>query len=243
MPSSRKNVSSRPPLRVKSALPAPRVAPRRVHVPVLRRRPVQVVLAVVALVVAAFVVRGGLQLWRHHTTTAHQKAAVKRFDSQFRADLSPLSTVFSQQSSSPQSFLAGSLPQAQFVSQTAQWLATLRAFSGQMTSASPPQPLLKARAVLVQAANLFIDSIKVFQTAGTTTDLKGRTDLVQQGNNIWSHATAVLEDGVQEETTVLNDFHLPLPSGITPANLKQPPSMPPEVSSPSPQPLPSASAP
>ena len=237
MPSTRKNVSARPPIRAKTALPAPRVAPRRVHVPLLRRRPVQVVLAILIIGVAALGIWSGLQLWHHHTNTAHDKAAAKRFDAQFRQDVTPLNTVLNQESSSPQSFLAGSLPQGQFVSQTAQWLATFRAFSGQMTSAKPPQPLLKARAVLAQAATLFIDSIKAFQIAGTTTDPKARTDLVQQGNNIWSHATAVLDDGVQEETTVLHDFGLPLPSGITPADLTRPPPMPSEVSSPTPKPL------
>jgi hypothetical protein len=198
---------------------------------------------VVVLGLLALGVWRGLSFWHHHRATARTKAAVKVFDGQFHAAVTPLNTVFSQENTVPQSFLVGSVSQTAYVSQTAQWLTTLRAFSSQMAATKPPQPMLKPRAEIVDAANLFIDAVKDFQLAGTTTDGKARTQLVQQGNNTWSHATAVLEAALEDEAIVLHNYRLPLPSGVTPSTLNSPPPTPAEVYNPQGNNLPSSGGP
>lgn len=238
----KKPTPSRPPIRAKSALPAPRVSEKRVHVPWHQRKAIRVVLAVLAVIVLAIVVRQVHRYWHHHTVTAHNKTAVKAFDTQFQSQLSPLNTFVTQAQTSPAAFAAGLMGQPDYVSQTAQWLATANSLRTQLSSAKTPAPLASARAQLVTAADVLIDSINQFQLAGTTTDKATVKALVQQGTNTLGHGLSVLENAVQAEEVVVNSYGLPLPSGVTPSILKSTPQAPPAVipvQSPVPSPSPS----
>jgi len=234
MSPGKKTPPARPPVRAKSALPAPRVARKRVHIPWYRQRGVQITGGIVVLVLLFFAVKFGLKFWHHHTTTQHYKTAAKEFDGRFRAAITPLTNVFNQESTTPSSFLLGSVSQTAYVSQTAEWLSAFRSFSSQAQAAKPPPPMQKARAEMVQAADVFIDAVKDFQVAGTTTDGKARTTLIQQASSTWSHGVAVLETALQDEAIVLHNYALPLPSQVSPSSLSSPPPMPPEVYNPGP---------
>lgn len=240
----KKNTPARPPVKAKSALPAPRVTPKRTHTPWHQRRVVRVIGLVVLV---AIVILGALEahsFWKHHTTTTHLKAQVKTYDTQFQTELSPIGTFLTQAQNSPPQFIGGLMKQADYVSQTAQWYTTMETLSKQLTSAKVPAPLAKANAELIQGVQVFIDAINQFKLAATTTDKAAAAQLVQLGTNTVTHAETVFSDGAQEEAIVVHAYGLPLPSGETPAVLQSPPAAPPEtttVSPASPSPSPAAS--
>ncbi|HEU5001338.1 MAG TPA: hypothetical protein VFW71_00975 [Actinomycetota bacterium] len=238
----KKNAPARPPVKAKSALPAPRMAPKRVHIPWHRHTWVRIV---GLLVVVALVIVGALQVhsfWKHHTTTSHSKAQVKTFDAQFQSELSPIGTFLTQAQNSPPQYAGGLMTQANYVSQTAQWYTTMETLSKQLNAAKVPPILAKAKAELIQGVQVFIDAINQFSLAGTTTDKNIAAQLVQLGTNTVTHAETVFSDGAQEEAIVVHAFGLPLPSGETPAVLQSPPAAPPETTTVSPaSPSPSAS--
>src|SRR5260370_29968198 len=132
---------SRPPVRSKTALPAPRVAPKRIRGPWHRRRPVQVVLALIVLGFLVLAVTQAFSTWDHHQATMKAKKGVKAFDSAYQTDLSPLSNFFTQVNNSPQQYLGGVMSQATYATQTAQWLATFEPLRKHLSPASPPTPL------------------------------------------------------------------------------------------------------
>ena len=84
---------SRPPVRSKTALPAPRVAPKRIRIPWHQRRPVQVVLAVIVVGLLVLLVTQGLSTWHHHQATMKAKKGVKAFDAAYQTELTPLSNA------------------------------------------------------------------------------------------------------------------------------------------------------
>lgn len=237
--SPKNNPPSRPPARVKSSLPAPRVAPRRVHTPWRKRRGVQVLLGIIALGLAAVAIWRGLDFWHHHTTTVHTKAAVKNYDGMLQSDLSTLGTFLTQAVNTPPGFLSGGVSETAYLAQTAQWMNTVQTLRSQINSASTPGVLKKAQAELIQGADLMIDSVNQFQLAGTTKDPAERPTLIQDATNTLAHAEAVLSDGAQEEAETVVAYHLPLPSGETPSSLKVPPAAPPVTVTVTPQPSPS----
>jgi hypothetical protein len=220
---------TRPPVKAKSALPAPRVSTKRVHIPWHQRRTIQALIGLVLLAVVVFGVIQGRRFWHHHTVTAHNKTAVKAFDTAFQADLTPLGNFLTQAQNAPPQYIGGLMPLPTYTSQTAQWLATTEALRTQISNLKAPGPLAKAQAEIVQATDVLIDGVKAFQLAGTTTDKTAASTLVQQGTNTLSHGLAVLEDGATEEETVVHDYGLPLPSGVTPSSLTATPQAPPEV--------------
>lgn len=234
----KKGPPARPPARVKSSLPAPRVAPRRVHIPWRRRRSVQVLAGIVVLIVAAIAIRSAHRAWHHHTVTMHTKTAVKIYDGHLQTQLSPLNTFLSQAVNTPPNYLSGSVSQTAYVSQTVQWMTTVQKLRTQVFNSNPPTILKKARSELVQGADLMIDSVNQFQLASTTTDANQRAALVQSATNTLGHAEAVLSDGAQEEALIVVAYKLPLPAGETPASLKVPPQAPPVTITVTPQPSP-----
>jgi len=227
-----KSTPSRPPLKAKSSLPAPRVAPKRVHVPWYRRRPLQILLGLVVLLAAFIVISTGLRTWHRHQATMRAKKGVQAFDAMYKSAITPLGNFLTQVNNTPQQFAGGLMPQATYVSQTAQWLATFRALSGQLSSASPPHAIQGARGLLLQGTAVFIDGIKVFQAAGATTDTTQRKDLVDLGRTIIFHATSVFKNATVEEAKVVAAFHLQI--GAPPSALLELPDAPAEVAPPAP---------
>lgn len=234
-----KTTPSRPPVKPRQSLPAPRVAPKRVHLAWYQRRPVQVIGGLIVLGLLIFGVVRVFSFWHHHETTMKNKAGVKAFDSQFQSGLAPLQTVFSQISNSPQQFVAGTLTPATYATQTAQWLASIRALNNQLSAAKPPAVIQVVRGLLVQGNDLFVDGIKVLQLAGSTSDPTLRRNLVAQGSNVIFHATSVFKNAEVEEARVVQSYHL---SSKTPLPLPDAPSETVTVSSsPAPTPAPSSS--
>lgn len=238
----KKNAPARPPIKAKSALPAPRVAQKKIHIPWHKRPLVRIGALVVVLAVLVLAVLEVHSFWKHHTTTTHYKAQVKAFDTQFESELSPISTFLTQAQNSPPQFIGGLMKKPDYVSQTAQWYATMQTLNNQLTASKPPKPLLTAKAELIQGVQVFIDAIKQFSLAGTTTDKDAAAQLVQYGTNTVTHAETVFSDGAQNEKIVVHDYGLPLPQGETPASLQSPPPAPPETTTVSPaSPAPAAS--
>lgn len=196
------------------------------------------VLGIVVLGVAALGVWRGLDFWHHHSTTIRTKAAVEGFDGKLQSDLSTLGTFLGQAVNTPPGFLSGGVSATAYVSQTAQWMTTVQTLRRQISSASTPAVLTKAKAELIQGADLMIDAVNQFQLAGTTKDPAERPTLIQDATNTLAHAEAVLSDGAQEEAETVVAYGLPLPSGETPASLKVPPEAPPVTVTVTPQPSP-----
>ena len=209
MPPKSKSTPSRPPVKAKSSLPAPKVAPKRTYVAWYRRRPVQVVLGLVVLLVAFIVVSSGLRTWHHHQATMRVKSQVKAFDATYKTAITPLGNFLTQVNNTPQQFAGGLMPQATYVSQTAQWEATFNALFSQLSNAKPPRAMQGVRGLLVQGTDIFLDGIKVFQAAAATTDTTQRTNLIDQGRNIIFHATSVFKNATVEEAKVVDAYHLP----------------------------------
>ncbi len=227
---------SRPPVRSKTALPAPRVAPKRIRVPWHQRRPVQVVIAVIVLGLLVLVVTQGLSTWHHHQATMKAKKGVKAFDAAYQTELTPLSNFFTQVNNSPQQYVGGVMSQATYATQTAQWLATFQALRKQLSDAGPPRAIQGARGLLVQATDIFIDGVKELQLAGTVSDPKLRQTLVDQGRSVIFHGTSVFKNAQIEEAKVVKSFHLTI--GAPASALLQLPDAPPENAPPAPSPTP-----
>lgn len=237
--SPKRTTPSRPPVRSKTALPAPKVAPKRIRIPWHQRRPIQVVLGIVVLGLLAIAVSVGLSTWHHHQATLRAKKGIQTFDTQYQAELTPLSNFFTQVNNSPGQYAAGLMTQATFATQTAQWLATFEALRNQLSSASPPRPIQGARGLLMQGADIFIDGVKALQLAGTVTDPKLRQTLIDQGRNIIFHGTSVFSNATVAEAQVVHDYHIK--TSATAANLQQLPAAPAENAPPQATPSPSPS--
>lgn len=240
--SPKKTTPSRPPIKAKSSLPAPRTSERRVRIPWYRHRTIQAIGAVILLAIVVLVVWRVHRYWHHHTITSHNKAAVKTYNDALQSELTPLENMVSQAQNSPENFINGAMSQPDYATQTAQWLTTVETLRGQIINAQTPDPVKNASGILVQSMDIFVDAIKDFQLAGTTTDKAAAKTLVQNGTNEVAHGEAVLEDGLTTEESVVNDYHLPLPNKVTPSDLKSPAVAPDEVypiSSPTPAPSPS----
>jgi hypothetical protein len=227
--SPKKATPARPPIKAKSSLPAPRVSQKRVRIPWHQRRLVRGVLAVVVVVVLALVVWQGRRIWHHHTTTEHYKTAVASFNSIFQTDVSALSSLVTQAQNSPAAYTVGLMSQAEYTTETAQWLAAAETFRSQLSQKRVPPPLVNPQAELVDAADTVIDAVKTFQLVATTTDKTAAKTLVQQGTNQLGHALSVLENAATDEEKVVHAYHLTLPSHVTPAILNSPFSTPLEV--------------
>jgi hypothetical protein len=227
---------TRPPVRSKTALPAPRVAPRRIRIPWHQRRPVQVVLALIVVGLLVLGVTQGLSTWHHHEATMKAKKGVKAFDAAYQTGLTPLSNFFTQVNNSPQQFVGGVMPQATYATQTAQWLATFQALRKQLSDASPPKAIQGQRGLLLQATDIFIDGVKEMQLAGTVSDTSLRKTLTDQGRNIIFHGTSVFKNAQIEEAKVVRSFHLTI--GAPASALLQLPDAPAENAPPAPAPSP-----
>ncbi len=235
-----KSTPSRPPVRSKTALPAPRVAPKRIRIPWHQRRPVQVVLALVVVGLLVLGVTSGLSTWHNHQATMKAKKGVRAFDAQYQTELTPLSNFFTQVNNSPGQYAAGLMPQATYVTQTAQWLATFEALRKQLSDASPPRAIQGARGLLMQATDVFIDGVKELQLAGTVSDANVRKSLIDQGRNIIFHGTSIFKNAQIEEAKVVAGFHLS--TGAPASALLQLPDAPAENAPPAASPTPSPSS-
>jgi hypothetical protein len=227
---------TRPPVRSKTALPAPRVAPKRIRVPWHQRRPVQVILALIVLGLLVLAVTHAWSAWDHHQATMKAKKGVKAFDAAYQTDLTPLSNFFTQVNNSPQQYVGGIMSQATYATQTAQWLATFETLRKQLSGANPPKVIQGARGLLVQSTDIFIDGVKEMQLAGTVSDPKLRQTLVDQGRNVIFHGTSVFKNAQIEEAKVVKSFHLTI--GAPASALLQLPDAPPENAPPAPSPTP-----
>ena len=101
------------------------------------------------------------------------------------------------------------MPQATYVSQTAQWEATFNALFNQLSSANPPRAIQGVRGLLLQGTDIFLDGVKIFRAAAATTDTTQRKNLVDQGRNIIFHGTSVFKNATVEEAKVVAAYHLP----------------------------------
>ena len=227
---------TRPPVRSKTALPAPRVAPKRIRVPWHQRRPVQGILALIVLGLLVLAVTHAWSAWDHHQATMKAKKGVKAFDASYQTDLTPLSNFFTQVNNSPQQYVGGVMSQATYATQTAQWLVTFETLRKQLSDASPPRVIQGARGLLVQSTDIFIDGVKEMQLAGTVSDPKLRQTLVDQGRNVIFHGTSVFKNAQIAEAKVVKSFHLTI--GAPASALLQLPDAPPENAPPAPSPTP-----
>lgn len=237
--SPKKTTPSRPPIKAKSSLPAPRVSQKRVRIPWHQRKALRVIGALIVLGIVVLAVWQVHRFWHHHTVTGHNKAAVKTFNNAFQSELTPLENLVSQAQNSPESYALGALSQAAYATQTAQWLVTAETLRNQIANAATPAPLKSAAGQLVTAVDIIIDAIKDFQLEGKTTDKSAVLTLVQNGTNELAHGLSTLETASTAEDTVVHAYHLPLPSGLTPAILQSPLPGAPEVqpvTTPSPSP-------
>jgi hypothetical protein len=227
---------TRPPVRSKTALPAPRVAPKRIRVPWHQRRPLQVLLALIVLGLLVLGVTRAWSTWDHHQATMKAKKGVKAFDAAYQTGLTPLSNFFTQVNNSPQQYVGGIMPQATYATQTAQWLATFETLRKQLSDASPPKVIQGPRGLLMQSTDIFIDGVKEMQLAGTVSDPKLRQTLVDQGRNVIFHGTSVFKNSQIEEAKVVKSFHLTI--GAPASALLQFPDAPAENAPPAPAPTP-----
>lgn len=220
--SPKKTTPPRPPIKAKSSLPAPRTSQKRVRIPWHQHRTLQVIGAIIVLAVLVLIAWQLHRFWQHHTVTAHNKTAVKAFNDQFQSELTPLENFVNQAQNSPESYANGAITQTAYATQTAQWLVTAETLRNQIDSAKPPTPLKSAAGQLVTAVDVMIDAIKDFQLEGTTTDKNAVLTLAQNGTNELAHGLSVLENASTAEDIVVHDYHLALPSGLTPAILQSP---------------------
>lgn len=239
MPSKKKTEPTRRPVKARGALPAPRVAPRRVRVPVHRRRPVQIVAILLILVIAGVTFQQVSQARDEAAERAAKKSAVRGFVNSFRAKVeTPVNKVVGEMSQVPEQFRSGSTDAASFKTKTDEWLKALRDAATSLAEKEVQPSLEETRALFHHGAILFIDAVKVYQSAAVQTDVGQRDALLDEGRNLTDHAGKVFGLGIRaliiEQTRAglsvpetdkaqFVDRPIPLPQEEVPAQPAPPP--------------------
>lgn len=238
MPSRKKAEPTRRPAKAKGALPAPRVAPRRVRVPLHRRRPVQVIAILLVLTLAGVVF---LQFSRAREETAErnaEKRAIRRFDSSVKLIETSLSKAIGEMSQIPEQFRSGATDAATFKAKTDEWVKTFRDAANSLAEKTVDDSLEEARALFHHGAIYYVDAVKLYQTASGEADAAQRNALLDQGRNLTDHAGKVMGLGKRaliiektrvgipdEEKQQYVDLPIPLPQEDVPAQPPPPPGL------------------
>jgi hypothetical protein len=227
---------TRRPVKARGSLPAPRVAPRRIRLPIYKRRPVQIV-AIIALLIVGFLVFQQVRKSRAEAAEKRQeRRAIRRFDSGIRLLETPISKARQEMSSTPEQFKTGQIDANAFRAKTDEWLKTFRDATKALAERETPPALLDARAYLHHGATLYIDGAKAFQTASIAGDAALRDRLLTEATNMTDHASKVFGLGkralIKEkrrvglsdpEAQLLLDQPIPLPAEEAPPPQPQPP--------------------
>lgn len=210
----------RKPLKVKGALPAPKVAPRREAVAWYKQRRFQVAGAVLVLAAGLLAVRVGKDLIAQRKAREQDRRTVQQFERTLQKLNAPLQDVFQSLSQVPGQFLSGKLSAADYRARTEQWLMAFRKLNDGIRRAGAPKRLTglyEARALFVQGTVIYVDAAKSFAAAAAVPDAAEREKLVTLGNNMLIHGAAVTGMGERRVVQVKNDFQLNDPPARPPA--------------------------
>lgn len=176
------------PIKARGAAPAPKVAPRRVSVVWYRKRSVQIVGALGVLAVLGVAVLLFFQWRRGVEERRREQRAIRQFDRSISVLAVSLQKTEQEMSTEPQRFKSGELSQEDFKKKTEEWQNAFTDLSTELRQKTVPDKLEESRALLVEGAVLYLDAVKVFQTAAAIQDQALRDQALQQGTNIANHA-------------------------------------------------------
>lgn len=204
----------RKPLRVKGALPAPKVSPIRDVRPWYLGRTFQAAGALLLLAVILLGVRIGKDLSADRKARERDARTVRQFERTLQKLNTPLQNLFQSLGRVPGQFLAGKVPAADYRARTDEWLTELRKLNSGIRNAGAPKHLTglyEAKALFVQGTVIYVDAAKVFASAAAVPDPAERQKLVTLGNSMLIHGAAVTGMGERRVVQVKNDLGLNKP--------------------------------
>ena len=197
MAGKKKAEVTRRPVKARGSLPAPRVAPRRVRLPIYKRRPVQIVGGVVLLILLLIGFLQFRKAQQRAEARRNEKSAVRRFDSSIKLIETSIQTPRSEMSTVPEQFNGGQMDANAFKAKTDEWLKALRDASKKLSEKDPPSGLEETRALLYQGVIGYIDATKTFQIAAAA-EGELRKKGVDEGRNLTDHAAKLFGLGKRE---------------------------------------------
>lgn len=236
MSSKKKTEPTRRPVKARGALPAPRVAPRRVRVPVHRRRPVQVVALLLVLILAGITFQQVSNARDESAARAAEKRAVRRFDTSVKVLESPITKAVGEMSQFPEQFRTGATDATTFRAKTDEWLKTFRETAASLAEKTVDESLEESRALFHSGTVLFIDAAKVFQAAAGETDVSQRDNLLNEGRNLTDHAGKIF--GLGKRSLIIEKTRVGIPDDEKAQFVDQPIPLPQEDVPPQPAPPP-----
>lgn len=203
-------------------MPAPRVAPKRNFVPLHRRRPIQIVVGVVAIALIALVV------WRvleGRGEARSQRRAIQRFENSVNVLFSGLSDTLEEMSTDPGQFEVGLIPPEEFRGKPDQWIGKLREVNVSLRKKEVPSELSAARALSVHSILILLDAAKSFGIAAQVPEGEPRVSAVKNGEALMAHAQSLVSMFQREMSRVKLDLGMISESE---AGLDAPVQLPPE---------------
>jgi hypothetical protein len=197
MAGKKKTEVARRPVKARGSLPAPKVAPRRVRLPLYKRRPVQIAAGVVLLVLLLIGFLQFRKAGQRAEAKRNEKSAVRRFDSSIKLIENTVTTPGSEMSTIPEQFNGGQIDATAFKTKTDEWLKAFRDASKKLSERDAPPGLEETRALLYQGVVGYIDAVKVFQIAAAA-DGELRKKGIDEGRNLTDHAAKLFGLGKRE---------------------------------------------
>ena len=225
--------STRKPIKARGALPAPVVAPRRTNLPWYKRRNVQLGIAFGVIFLGVFLFNVVKDLREGEGDERLQIRSIEQFERKLQLLNAPLGGVYEAMQTSPDQFLAGTLPVDDYRKQAEGWVEEFRKlYTGIKTAEirEDLEPLLEAKALFSQGSVLLLDAAKAHLSAASV-EGPPRDESIKLGRNLLTHGSSVINMGERQIQKVKNDFDLnnppvELPAPVIPEEEAQPPPAP-----------------
>jgi hypothetical protein len=193
-----KTVQSRPPVKAKGTIPAPKVGFRAARKPWYRHGQTQLILGMILLVVIG-VTASQVVAWRHRVNDrAAEKKAVKTFDDKVTAVQGQIIEPLNGIQAVPSQFQNGQITPDAYKDAAGKWLTTFQRMASDLRSANPPPALAANRAHFVESAVLFVDAIRTFQLAAQTAEPPVRDQALLIAGREVNHATVTFTNALKE---------------------------------------------
>src|SRR5918992_140179 len=118
MVGKKKAEPTRKPVKARGALPAPKVAPRRVRLPIYKRRPIQIIALILLLIIGIIVFQQVRKARAEAAEKRQERRAIRRFDSGVRLLETTITRARSEMSTVTEQFKTGQMNSDAFKTKT-----------------------------------------------------------------------------------------------------------------------------
>lgn len=182
-------------MKVKGALPAPKVSPVREFRPWYRRRRIQVILALVLATLAILATKGIFDARKRAAVRADEKRAFRQFEKGLTLVDDQIRSITGEMRILPEQFKAGTAPAGEFRTKATGWVDQLNKLEADLRKGKVPDKLVDGATLIVQGAAIYLDAANAFALAAEAADAALRDRAIQSGTSLLDHADGVYAVG------------------------------------------------